>query len=67
MQLGPVLSQYYKYYFRKPYLGHVDIHYSARHPGELGILQRFCFSWINWIESILLHHDDDDDDEPKPF
>ena len=33
---------------RNPYLGHVDIHYSARSKGELGEgLQRFLFFWIN--------------------
>ena len=51
--------------FEKPYLGHVDIHYSARHPGELGILKIFVF--LDKLDriNITYHYDDDDDDEPK--
>lgn len=57
--IAPILQVLFS---KKPYLGHVDIHYSARHPGELGILQRFLF-FLDKLDriNITYHYDD----EPK--
>ena len=54
--IAPILQVLFS---KKPYLGHVDIHYSARHPGELGILQRFLL-FLDKLDriNITYHYDD---------
>ncbi|KAG5418555.1 CYC2 [Candida metapsilosis] len=57
--IAPILQVLFS---KNPYLGHVNIHYSAQKPGEIGILSRFLL-FLNKLDRISIHYHFDS--EPK--
>ncbi|KAI5967926.1 CYC2 [Candida margitis] len=55
--IAPILQVLFS---RNPYLGYVNIHYSAQKPGEIGILSRFLL-FLNKLDRINVYHHYDSD------
>lgn len=49
--IAPILQVLFS---KNPYLGYVNLHYSARKPGEIGVLLRFLF-FLNKLDRISFH------------
>ncbi|CCG24121.1 Cyc2 protein [Candida orthopsilosis Co 90-125] len=57
--IAPILQVLFS---KNPYMGYVNIHYSAQKPGEIGILSRFLL-FLNKLDRVNINHHFDS--EPK--